>query len=125
MERRGFSPGTIEEVVLKLKESRYLDDTRYALNWAEAAVRNGRGFGFKLRLELLRRGVPEQIAAEVTAEVAGRHDESETLREILARKFPGFTPNETDDRRKRRIVGYFQRRGFTLSAIMRLFTEKG
>jgi regulatory protein len=115
---RGISAEVVEETISRLKESRYLDDRRFALRWAESAVRNGKGYGFRIRFELSRRGIADELAEEVTAQLSAEYAETDTIQALLARKFPGFDSDSADDRRKRRIIGYLQRRGFSLTAIL-------
>ncbi len=117
---RGISAGVVDDLVERLKGSGYLDDRRFALRWAESAVRNGKGYGFRLRFELTRRGIADDLASEITELVSSEHDETEAVRELVDRKFTGFTARDTDEKLKRRIVGYLQRRGFSLASIFRV-----
>ncbi len=119
---RGISAGTIDELIARLKEAGYLDDRRFALRWAESAVRNGRGYGFRLRFELSRRGIADDLASEVSERISAEYDETEAVRELVNRKFTGFTAGEADEKLKRRIVGYLQRRGFSLASIFRVLS---
>lgn len=102
----------------------YLDDSRFARQWAESAVRNGRGFGPRIRLELLRRGVAEMIISEVLVSLTGDYQERQVLESVVARKFGSFDYRKADDREKRRIVSYLQRRGFSLSLILDVLHEQ-
>jgi regulatory protein len=43
----------------------------------------------------------------------------------MARKFEGFDPQRADERQKRRVISYFQRRGFSIAAILRVFRDRG
>src|SRR5574340_606464 len=95
---KGVSPGVVAETIGRLKALHYLDDRRFAERWAESAVRNGRGYGPRLRLELSRKGVPAEVIAEVLAGVAAEFDETETLTAIMAAKFAGFDPRVAPDR---------------------------
>jgi regulatory protein len=118
---RGVADPLAGEVVEQLREAGYLDDRRFAREWAESAVRGGRGYGPRLRLELTRRGVPAEIVAGVLAAVAVDYDEGETLAALLAKKFAGFDPAAASDREKRRVMQYLQRRGFSTAAIFQAF----
>jgi regulatory protein len=122
---KGFSPAAIDETVARLTDAGYLNDGRYARQWAESAIRNGRGYGFRLRLDLSRRGVPEEIIADTISGLDLEYDEVATLTELMARKFAGFDPQQADDRQKRRVIGYFQRRGYTLAAIVTVLRDVG
>lgn len=117
LREKEYAAEIIGEVVAKLTRLGYLDDRRFARSWAESAIRNGRGYGPRLRLELNRRGVSAEIQQEVLEELGETYDESETLAALLARKFPGFAPGSATEKEKRRIVSYLQRRGFSLGRI--------
>ena len=118
---KGFADAVVTETVSRLREMGYLDDRRFARQWAESIIRNGRGFGPRLRLELARQKVPEETAADVLASISAEYDEMETLKALLARKFPRFAPLSATDREKRRVMQYMQRRGFSPSAIFQVF----
>ena len=117
----GTAPPQVEATIARLREAGYLDDRRFARQWADSAVRSGRGYGPRLRLELQRRGIADEIIAEVLTEVAAEYGEAEMLAALLARKFAGFAPATAPDREKRRVMGYLQRRGFSPAAIMDYF----
>jgi regulatory protein len=120
---KGFSPESVTAAIEKLRQAGYLDDGRFARVYAESAIRNGRGYGFRLRLELSRRGVDEDTIAETLERLGAEYGELETLSGLMAGRFPDFDPLESDDRLKRRVMGYFQRRGFSLAAIVRVMRE--
>jgi len=124
LQERGFGCGETEAAVIRMKGLGYLDDSRFARQWAESAVRNGRGFGPRIRLELLRRGVAETIISEVLVSLTGDYQERQVLESVVARKFGSFDCRKADDREKRRIVSYLQRRGFSLSLILDVLHEQ-
>lgn len=123
MNNRGISTGVADNLVESLKRSGYLDDRRFALRWAESAVRNGKGYGFRLRFELSRRGIADDLACEIAEHIGAEHDEAESIRSLVARKFSGFAPRSADDRQKRRVISYLQRRGFSLPVILQVFRD--
>lgn len=120
---RGYPAGLVAELVARLGKCGYLDDRRFAERWAESAVRNGRGYGPRLRLELTRRGVSREIVADVLAGIAEAFGEEDTLANLAARKFAGFDPQSATDRDKRRVIAYLQRRGFSAAAIFDFFRK--
>jgi len=121
---RSYPAGVCGEVIDCLTKSGYLDDRRFAERWAESAVRNGRGYGQRLRLELLRKGIDREIVTEVVAGVTAAYDELETLSGLVSGKFAGFDPETASDREKRRVVAYLQRRGFSMAAIFNLLNDR-
>jgi len=118
---RGITSAQVNETVARLQETGYLNDRRFAREWAESALRNGRGFGPRIRLDLGRLGVSAEIIAEVLTDISGEYDEMETLSRLLASKFAGFSPSSASDREKRRVMHYLQRRGFSTAAIFQAF----
>ena len=114
---KGYEAEGIEQSVARLKELGYLDDARFARSFAASALRNGRGYGARLKLDLTRRGGEPRIVGEVLAEMDQEFSERELLARMMARRYPGFDPAAASDKEKRRVVGYLQRKGFSLSAI--------
>lgn len=117
---RGFDRTTIEAVISQLAQAGYLDDRRFAVRWAESAMESGRCVGSRLRMELRQRGVPPDIAEQTVSELTAGFDELPAARALLDRRFPGFDPLSSDDREKRRIFGFLQRRGFPTRTILAL-----
>jgi len=121
---KGFSAEEMDTAMGRLRDAGYLNDKRFARSFAESSIRNGRGYGFRLRLELSRRGIQEEIIEETLASLGAEYEEIATLSELMARKFEGFDPHQADARQKRRVISYFQRRGFSLAAIVRVFRDR-
>ncbi len=119
--RRGVAEAAVAAVVARLTDKGYLDDRRFAMRWAEAAVEAGRGFGPRLRFELSRRGIEVEIIGDVLATIDSEHDEESTLLNLITTKFPAFDPHRADERERRRMMHYLQRRGFSYGAISRFF----
>ena len=119
LKEKGYEPQGIEESVARLKELGYLDDARFARLFASSAIRNGRGYGARLKLELARRGVEAGLASQVLAELDQEFGEAELLAGVLARRFAGFDPQSATEKEKRKVVGYLQRKGFSLCAIFK------
>ena len=109
----------LEAVILRLQCEGWLDDTRYAERFAEAALSSGRYYGVRLRLEMRRRGFTADVVNETLAPLLAESDEISEVRSAAERRYPGFSYSEASDRDKRRVVGFLQRRGFGFSAIMR------
>lgn len=122
---RKVSAEATAQVMARLLQAGYLDDRRFAEQWAECAVRNGRGYGIRLRLELARRGVARDLIEEVVAGIAVHHGEEETLRSVAAKKFAAFDHRTASEREKRRVLSYLQRKGFSLPAILQYFRTAG
>ncbi len=121
--RRGVAPATAAAVIARLQEKGYLDDRRYAEQWARGATESGRGYGPRLRLELSRRGIAAEIVDEVVAAIGASHDERSVIAAVMGRRFSGFDPATATEKEKRRIVHYLQRRGFSVGEIFAFLRE--
>lgn len=116
---KGYEEQEIEESIRRVKDLGYLDDLRFARSFASSALRNGKGFGPRLKLELSRRGVAGSVVNQVLGELAEEYSERELLAQLIERRYPGFDAATASDKEKRRVVGYLQRKGFSLAAIFR------
>ena len=108
-----------DTVILRLQREGWLDDRRYAERFAESALSSGRYYGVRLRLEMRRRGFAPDIVNDTLAPLLAESDEISEVRSAAERRYPGFSYSAANDRDKRRVVGFLQRRGFRLSSIMR------
>jgi regulatory protein len=95
--RRAEDESLIPRVIARLRELRYLDDARYALNYAQSRVHSHHG-RFRIARELRARGIPtEHIDAALTA-VFAETDEASLVRTRLKRRLAHVRPPL--DRRK-------------------------
>lgn len=124
LEQFGFSLSAIDAAVTKCQEYNYQDDNRYAIERARALLRTGRGVGRKIKLDLHRRGVSETIVEQALETAEKEFPTDHILREQLLRRFPSFDYFTADNREKRRVIGFFQRRGFSLEQIFSILKEE-
>jgi len=89
LRRRAERVGDVDAVLAKLKESGYLDDRRFAENFAAARLEN-HGLG-KMRVlrDLRQRRVSPHLAEQVTERTYESTDETALIEAFLARKFRG------------------------------------
>jgi regulatory protein len=122
---REFSESDLSEAVARLEAENWISDRRYAERFAESALASGRYVGPRLRMELRRRGIPDDLVSDVIGRLVEEYDEGRELRAMLERRFPRFSYAAATDKDKRRVLGFLQRRGFGLSAIMRAMKDTG
>lgn len=118
LRRKGFTEKDIAATLERCREYGYLDDARFARQRARSLVSNGRAVGGRLRAELKQQGIDEELARQAAEEVENDIDSNQLLAELLERRFPGFSYAEADDRRRRRVIHYFLRRGFSFERIL-------
>ena len=117
---RGFDDTDAEAALGRMVSEGWVDDRRFAERFAESALDSGRYYGPRLRQEMRRRGLPPELVSEVLGRVSLERDEAEEVRAIVERRFSGFSFSIASDREKGRTIGFLQRRGFSLSAILRV-----
>jgi regulatory protein len=86
---RAQSAEDVDAVLAKLKEAGYLNDRRFAENYAAARLQN-QGFG-KMRVlrDLRQRRVAPKLAEQVTEQTYQQTDEAGLIEEFLRRKYRG------------------------------------
>jgi regulatory protein len=118
LRQKGCEETRIAEVLERCRNLGYLDDARFARQRAQMLRRQGRAVGRRLLADLLAHGVPEQMARDAMAEAGAAQSEREILAGLLRQRFPAFEFAAADDRQRRRVVDFFQRRGFSLGLIL-------
>jgi regulatory protein len=117
LEQFGFSLAAIDSAVEKCRDYNYLDDRRYATERARSLMRTGRGVGRKISLDLHRKGIDETLVQHAIAAAEEEFPPARLLYDQLQRRFPDFDYATADQRERRRVIGFFQRRGFHLGEI--------
>ena len=118
LEARGFPPEVVGSTVEKLDRRQLLDDRANARQMATGSL-SRKGFGpRRMQAELRRRGVEEEIAAEVVREV---YPDSESEM-VMARK---FASNRARRGRvdKEALARSLDRRGYSKAVVFRILSE--
>ncbi len=116
----GFTADAIEQVLERCRDYGYLNDERYAAARARSLMRNGKSVGHKAAQDLRRRGISDELVETAMAEARTEYPEEELIKELLERRFADFDYASADEKTRRRVIGFFQRRGFSLASIFRL-----
>lgn len=86
---RSADPANVDAAIRRLKEYGFLDDARFAENFA-AARRDNQGFGqFRVTQDLRKRRVAPSVAAKAASEAFAEVDELAHARRYLERKYRG------------------------------------
>ena len=115
---KGFANEAVEAAVARARELGYLDDERYIATLTRSFVGSGRAVGPRLSLELKRRGLPAELIGATVSASRQSGAEEQALRDLIARRFPSFDLAVADERERRRVVNFLQRRGFPLDRIL-------
>lgn len=122
---KGYDLADVDLALERCEELGYLDDARFARNRACQLMAQGRAVGPRILGDLRQHGIDDDVAAGALDQARAAYDETELLSTLLERRFPGFNYHSAPDREKRRVIQFFQRRGFPLGCIMAQLTRKG
>ena len=123
LQMKRFSAEEAQQAVNRLISEGYLNDQHYAERFVAAARQNGRYVGCRLRQELRRRGVEADLIDQVLQDAPDDGDDLTRARELIERRYAGFSPQMADERQRRRIAGFLQRRGFSSGVVMTLLNR--
>ena len=90
--KAGFGADAVDAALAKLIELGFVNDADYATRYIEALARKGRG-RLRIREELRRKGLPEELARNALEDGYGRAQEEETAL-VEARKAYSELPPE-------------------------------
>ena len=121
--KAGYDEEQTATAVSRLVSERFLNDQRYAERFSEMALQQGRFVGYRLRQEMRRRGFSVDLINDVLAQ-PDQQQQQNTAKELLDKKYPGWSGSGEDaQRQRRRGLGFLQRRGFSAGVVMNLFRQ--
>lgn len=84
--RRADASDLVGQVIARLRQEKYLDDARYALEYARQHAQSRRQGRFRITRELRVRGVPDTHIDAAVAAIFAETDESALVRTRLKRR---------------------------------------
>ena len=114
IKRREMDENLVAEVIDKLIEHRYLDDEKYAPNYAESRVRlKPRGI-FLIKRELKMKGIKDNLVEKIISEM--EISEDDMAKSLLDKKVTIWERLEPR-KRKERAYRYLTSRGFKMETV--------
>jgi regulatory protein len=115
--RKGASPERLRPLLHRFRVLGYLNDDRFALQWAEARLRAKPMARRRLELELRGRGISRVAAGRTLEQLYAQRDEADLARLLLAQRCvaPGRLSSSTPQAYRRdlaRTIALLQRHGF-------------
>ena len=107
LEKKRFSPASVQAVLLSLREQKLVDDVAFAEFWKTNRESFSPRSQAMLRNELRRKGIAQDIIAEVTQEV----DEEASAYEAAQKRARRLTISDYDSFR-RGLAAFLRQRGF-------------
>ena len=118
LDRRGYSAAIAETITAKLRSLNYLNDEKFARNWAHSRAET-RGYGPKrIEQELKIKGIGQALIQEVIRETFGPGDESENAKKLLENRFRN--KKLEDVKMRRRAAAFLDRHGYSHRVIFEL-----
>jgi regulatory protein len=111
--RKGFSPDIVSHTLQRLTELKMVDDAGFARRFAEDRIAIGHKGKWRVRAELLKRGINRQ---QIDAAIAEAPDEVAAAKEVAA-KYLGRNRQLEPDVLRRRLYALLARRGFSPDTI--------
>ena len=87
--RRTTDEDLIQKVLARLKQNGYIDDARYAKQFARQRTEGRKQGKFRVARDLRARGVPDRHIEAALEEAAQNTDEAAVVRQRIARKLRG------------------------------------
>jgi regulatory protein len=114
--RRAENAELVSRVIARLREQKYLDDAKYALDYARQHAKARRQGRFRIARELRGRGVPDQHIEAALEAVFAETDESALVRARLKRQLSHIRGN-IGERKIASIYRSLLRAGFSSDVI--------
>ena len=116
LQDKEFADPIITAVLEHVTRLGYLDDGKFAAQWAASRIRS-RGFGRRrLEQELRIKGISSAIIKDTLNTLLEEAPEAETARKEAEKKLRTLTRFEPEVRR-RRLAGFLERKGFSSEII--------
>ena len=113
---RSQDKNLVPQVIARLREQRYLDDARFALDYARHHSQTRKQGRFRIARELRTRGVPDQHIDAALDAIAGETDEPALIRAKLKRCL-AHARGPLDQRKLASLYSSLLRAGFSADAI--------
>ncbi len=111
LRERELPPAWVRGIVAELREHGFLDDKRFAQDYARARIERGYGPG-RVRKELADKGIAEDLVESAAGALGADYDEAVCLRDALSKRLRVQGGPQTP-RELRNLNDYLVRRGFS------------
>jgi regulatory protein len=118
LERRAQDKETVQRILDRLKQQKFLDDERYAKQFVRQRSETRKQGAFRIARDLRSRGVPDRHIEAALAERLAESDEGELVRARLARRLKSLR-GPLDERRTASLYHSLLRAGFAADTIRR------
>ena len=121
MARKNYDERLIKSTIKSLKNHNLVNDRRFARMWAESCLRRSYG-RWKVRSDLNKKGIDEEIVEEVLRESYSKVDEVQIALALIQKKWPFL--KEEKNTLLRRVSDFLKRRGFPFEVIAEVIRQQ-
>ena len=125
--KKEHPPPVIQKTLDYLTELNYIDDQRFALQWGQYKINKNKFGKYRLYMELLGKGVNKETIEGILSTLYEENPEMELAVECARKKWVTLKSFE-EKKKKRLLVQYLQRKGFSSDIIyqsVRTLAESG
>jgi regulatory protein len=121
--QRGYSSKIIDNVLHELAAEGYIDDRKFALNWARYRLEKKPLGRRRLIYDLRRRGITSEVIGEILNQIYSEYDEAALAERAMLKRF-----NHKDllqsVRERERCTRYLMGQGFEPDVITAILSER-
>ncbi len=119
LEKKGFPPEVVKDIIEYLKEKGYLNDEAFAWFWINSRLSAKPTGARRLRVELIKKGIENSIIEQVLSQFKEHYNETDLAHEAGLRRLNVLQKDERLNKEKirNRLSGYLARRGFSYEIV--------
>jgi regulatory protein len=116
LEKKEHPHPVIQQALDALVKLNYVNDQRFALEWGRYKINKQKLGKSRLYVELLNKGIDKEILESALATLYEDNPEAELAKECARKKMNSLKGVE-EEKKKRRLIQYLKRRGFSTDII--------
>ncbi len=120
--KKNYDEKVAEEVIRKLQELNFLDDSQFARSWVESRLLNRPRGQRLLEQELRQKGIDKEIIEEIIQDTFDKYNEEELALASAKKRLKSYSRLDKLTG-KRRLYGYLGRRGFSPDTISQVLKK--
>jgi len=119
---KGYNKEIVDQLISEFIKKGYINDEKFAYNFSKSRI-FGKKYGRKLvEFELAKKGISKDVREKVIEDLYKNISEEELARDLAEKKMKSYK-DLPDEVKKRRLVGFLSRRGFSWEIIRKVFLE--
>ena len=118
--KKKLDEGTIESIIIKLKEYKFLDDTKFAKTWISSRLRYKNKPVWIIEKELSDKGIKKELIQELVSDLDSKKETDLKSAKELAQKKLDFYRNLSPQKRREKTASYLLRKGFSWDVVKKV-----